>query len=266
MALRRRRVVGFLGVTLVVLIAGAALWARQNRARPVSIEEARERPTSSTTSVPGDDRPEPGVYEYEGSGTDQLSLPPLTQRQGPTIPGTVELLPDDCFRFRADYSTNHWQAYEYCHRTDGLEEVRAETLQRWIVGAAAITNVSRSACDAGTMFLPTSRREGQEWPARCVVTNDTIAGETVSAGAYRFVGEQRLAVGGTSVATLHFLRLRQYSGGQRGTERIDLWIAAGTGLPIRNRRTVDVKTDTPFGTSHYEETGEYRLTSLTPVR
>lgn len=257
--------VGIVGVTLPVLGLGAVLWARQHRARPVTIGEAKDRPTSSTTSVPGDDRPEPGVYEYEGSGTDRLSLPPLRQGQGPTIPGSVELLADDCWRFRIDFSTNHWQSYEYCHRGEGLEEVGGETWQRWIVGVSALTNLTRSACDPGTMFLPASSKVGQEWPGRCVVTNDAIKGETVSAGSYRFVGGQRLDVGGTSVATLHFLRLREYSGGQEGTERTDLWIAADTGLPIRNTRTVDVKTATPFGTSTYTETGEYRLRSLTPA-
>jgi hypothetical protein len=134
-----------------------------------------------------------------------------------------------------------------------------------MVGAAPIDNTSRTDCDDGTMFLPTVRRADQSWEARCVVTNDTISGETVSAGPYRFVGEEQVRVAGEPVDTLHFERVRVFSGGQVGTEVVDVWLHAASGLPVRNERTIDVETSTPIGTSRYTESGEYVLQSLTPA-
>ena len=263
---RRWRLLRIGGLLAAVLLVGGYWLAQRNRARPVSIDEARDRLPSSTTAPPVDDaRPRAGVYEYAGSGTDRLSLPPLHQDQGPTIPGTVELLAGGCWRFRVDYSTNHWQSYEYCRTPLGLEERGAQTFQRWMIGATPLDNTTRSDCDDGTPFLPTEREVGQTWDARCVITNDTISGETVSAGPYRFVGEERVLVGGEPIATLHFERVRVYSGGQEGTEVVDVWLHAGSGLPVRNQRTTDVETDTPVGASRYTETGEYRLQSLTPA-
>ncbi len=254
------------GLLAVVVLVGGYWLAQRNRARPVSLDEARDRLPSSTTAPPVDDtRPEAGVYEYQGTGIDRLSLPPLHQDQGPTIPGTVELLAGGCWRFRVDYSTNHWQSYEYCRTGLGVEERGAQTFQRWMIGAAPLDNTSRTDCDDATMFLPTVRRADQSWEARCVVTNDTISGETVSAGPYRFVGEEQVRVAGEPVDTLHFERVRVFSGGQVGTEVVDVWLHAASGLPVRNERTIDVETSTPIGTSRYTESGEYVLQSLTPA-
>jgi hypothetical protein len=54
------------------------------------------------------------------------------------------------------------------------------------------------------------------------------------------------------------------SGSQVSTERDDLWHDAQSGLPLQNRRSIQVRTGTPFGPSTYTEEGEFVLQSLTP--
>jgi hypothetical protein len=54
------------------------------------------------------------------------------------------------------------------------------------------------------------------------------------------------------------------TGAQQGSERSDVWFAADTGLPLRNRRSIRAKTDTVVGSSTYTEVGQFELVSLHP--
>ena len=74
-----------------------------------------------------------------------------------------------------------------------------------------------------------------------------------------------LVIGGTRVPTVHFHRSRIDTGGQRGTERADVWLDARTGLPLRLDQHLRVVTSTAFGTSTYTQDGTLRLTSMMPV-
>ena len=267
---RRWAIVAVVVVLVAAVLVGGSLWLRRDTSRPVTVDDARDRLTTTssgaTTSVPpkGAARPKPGVYDYRGSGTESLSLPPLSQRQGPTIPATVELVGDDCWTIRFDYSTNHWETWDYCRRGTDLVETGGKTWQRWMIGATAITNLATSVCD-DAMVLPSERTKGDEWPARCVGTNETIDGEAISKGPYTYLGEQELKVGDTTVTAAHFVRDRTMTGAQQGSERSDVWFDVRTGLPIRNERKISVDTDTPVGSSTYTEEGEFHLVSPDPT-
>jgi len=254
-------------VVVLVAVAGLAFWATRDRSRPVSLDEARERAGSTTTRAERPDLalPEPGVYDYRGSGDESLSTPPLSQSEGPTIPGTVEHLDGGCFRFRLDYSNNHWQTWDYCRRGRDLVERGGQSWQRWTIGPTAITNLSTFDCGDGAPVLPAERTVGQKWSALCTGSSDTVSGEAISEGPYEFVGEEEIDVGGTKIRTAHFLRRREMSGAQKGSERADVWFAVDTGLPVRNQRTIEVATDTPIGTSTYREVGELQLRAPSPT-
>ena len=263
-----RRGLLIVAVALAVVVAGGVavvVSVRRNRARPVSISDAQRRLPSTTGAEAAAGRPAPGVYEYRGSGTERLSLPPLSQKEGPTIPGSVVWLgAAGCWRFRLDFSTNHWQDWTYCRHGNDVAERGGRSWQRWMIGPQAFTNLTTSRCDPGTMVVPTPRTSGQEWSERCAGTSDQVKGVGVSAGPYRFVADEDLVVGGTTVRAAHFLRLRTMTGAQQGTERSDVWFAADTGLPLRNRRAIRAKTDTIVGSSTYTEVGRFELVSLHP--
>jgi hypothetical protein len=252
---------------VVVLGVGAVvvLSLRRNRARPVSISDAQRRLPGTTAPGVAAGRPAPGVYEYRGSGTERLSLPPLSQKEGPTIPGSVVWQEAaGCWQFRLDFSTNHWQDWTYCRHGNDVEERGGSSWQRWMIGPQAFTNLTTSRCDPGTMVVPSPRTAGQEWSQRCAGTSDQVKGVGVSAGPYRFVADEDLEVGGTTVRAAHFVRTRTMTGAQQGSERSDVWFAADTGLPLRNRRSIRAKTDTVVGSSTYTEVGHFELVSLHP--
>ncbi len=255
--------VSVLGV-LAIVIGVSALLSYQGRARQVSVSEAA-RNFHSTDPAGGSAHPAPGVYTYAGSGTEQLTVPPLSQSQGPTIPGTVELSTDGCWQLRIDYSTNHWESTTFCTRAAGIEEVRGQTWHKWMVGPVAVTDLTVSTCDSGSMLLPTQRSPGQAWPARCTSTSTAAPGTGVSSGHERYIGETTVRIGSTRIEAAHFLRTRTLSGAQQGTEHTDLWIDPSDGLVLEQRRSFDVRTDTILGTSTYSETGSFELTSLRPT-
>ena len=251
-------------LSLVILfILVSVVLTVEGRARPVSMSQAISRYHSDPAADPGT-HPLPGVYSYQGSGTDKLSLPPLSQSEGPTLPGTVEVQSDGCWSFRIDYSTNHWQSWTYCGHPTGLVETGGLVWQRWMVGPVAETNLSTLRCSPGLLSIPTSSAVDKSWPALCTGTSTQIHGTLVTAGAIRFVGQPNLTIAGHKIPAVHIEVQWRLSGPQVGTERDDLWFDAQSGLPLQNRRTIQVRTRTPFGPSTYTENGEFVLRSLTP--
>jgi len=211
-------------------------------------------------------RPAPGVYAYLGSGTERLSVPPLSQAEGPTIPGTVTLDGARCWVLRFDYSSHHWQTWHYCLHGADLEEAGGQSWQLWPVGPVDVTNLTTFACAPGSMALPARGSPGQTWESRCTGTNTTVSGTTVSTGPYRLVGTSTMTVGGTAVPVVHFHRQRTDTGAQTGTEVADVWVRATDGLPVRLVQHLKVTTATAFGTSTYTQEGELHLESAAPHR
>ncbi len=259
----RWTLLGVLGVAVVFVLVSAVL-AYRGRAREVSIRQAagNYHPGASDPRGP---HPWPGVYPYTGSGSDQLSLPPLSQAEGPTLPGTVEATSTNCWSFRIDFSTNHWQSWVYCRVPEGLEQTAEQIWQRWMIGPVAVTNLTSMRCNPGAMALPTHPKVGQSWPVRCSGTSTEISGTVVSAGFNRYLGRSVMTVSGHRIGVAHVSEQWTLSGAQVGPQHDDSWFDTTTGLPIENRRTIRVKTATPFGTSTYTETGRFMLGSVTPT-
>ena len=265
----RARIVG--AIVGVALIAGAAtfvvLWNRGS-SRPVSIEEARRRAGApgtdeSTGAVPF--RPAAGIYRYRGEGTEHLEKPPLTQTQGPDIPGTVTHLEGRCWRLRVDYSTNHWQSWDYCPADSGLTENAGAFFQRLDLVVATVDTSSTYTCDPPVDAIRATQRAGDHWMQECRGTSTGSDGEVISSGPYTYVGPERLDIGGTKVATLHYHRSRNLTGGQTGTEDVNVWFDAATGLPVRNQRVITVHSTSLIGGVTYEENGSFQLESMNPT-
>jgi hypothetical protein len=265
----RARIVA--AVVGVALIAGAAtfvvLWNRGS-SRPVSMEEARNRAGApvtdqSTASVPF--QPAAGVYRYRGEGTEHLDTPPLTQTQGPDIPGTVTHLEGGCWRLRVDYSTNHWQSWDYCPADSGLTENAGAFFQRLDLVVAKVDTSSTYTCDPPVDAIRATQRAGDQWTQECRGTSTGSDGEVISSGPYTYVGAEPLDIDGTIVATLHYHRLRNLTGGQTGTEDTNVWFDAATGLPVRNQRAITVHSSSLIGGVTYEENGSFQLESMNPT-
>ena len=254
-------------LVLLVAVGTGVIWLTSSHARPVTLRQAEIQlgaGGAGATGAPGATRPSPGVYQYTGSGTEKLSLPALSQAEGPSMPGTVTLRGSNCFAFRIDYSTHHWQTWEYCLHSGDLWEAGGQSWQLWSIGPLKVTNLSSFTCAPRSMALPAHASLDEWWVSSCTGTNTSVKGETVSTGPYRFEGLTTMSVGGTPVQAAHFLRLRTDSGAQRGTERSEVWFSASTGLPLRVQQDIKVTSPTPFGTATYTQVGVFVLKSFVP--
>lgn len=251
------------GFALLLVVVGVVFFVVDwYPAHPVSIGEAEQQLGSQGQGTAGA-RPARGVYLYTGSGTDKLSLPPLSQSEGPTMPGTVTLQGNDCWTFRVDYSSHHWETWKFCRDADNDTVERGGKIwQLWAIGPLRETNLTNLSCTASTMWLPATAAAGQTWHSHCRGTSSAVKGVMHSDGPYRFVRDATLEVAGRPVRTAEFLQLRTETGAQRGTERDEMWIDATSGLPVKMYQDISVLTATPFGTSRYTQVGTFTLRSL----
>ena len=259
---RRRRVV-MAALVLVVMLAGALLaivWWGGSSGRELTVDQARRR-LGTATSLPAQPRtlrPAQGVYLYRGSGTDALSTPAKQQTEGPDMPATVAHRADGCWTFRIDYHSNHWQNWIYCPTTTGLDEAGGETYQKWDFGVFVSETRSRFDC-ASSETIRIGARPGDSWTQTCASAPGSDGPASSTSGPYRFVGRELLRIGAANVASLRYHRDRTMSGGQRGTERSDVWFAESDGLPVRNQRRLEVRTDTIIGETSYSENASFEL-------
>jgi glycosyl-4,4'-diaponeurosporenoate acyltransferase len=249
---------------------GIYLVVRPAPVREVTISEAHqryERTAADRGRGPSDElQPAPGVYEYVGSGVESLDRPPVSQRQGPSMPGTVTHDRPGCWTFRIDYSSKHHQSWRYCARGGSLAEVGGESEQLLDIVVTDVHVASSTTCPAGVVAISPDARPGDRQVQSCRATSTGATLPVTAAGPTTFVGFERVAVGGTSVRALHYHRERTFSGGQEGSEVLDLWFDARSALPLRNRHVVRVRTDSPLGLLTYTERGEFRLARLRPSR
>lgn len=263
---RRRRWPWVVLASVVVVVGGLALatWIRHSPAKPVTVNQAQGRYRSSGLTGPTDRRPPPGVYAYSGTGTDRLTVPSLSQKAGPTMPVTVTLRGDDCWTMRVDYSTHHWQTWDYCLSGGKLVQTGGHLWMLWQVGPLDVTNQTSLTCSPPLLVVAGQMAPSQTWAVGCSGTSTAVKGLMTSFGTTLYLGDETLQVGGRSVATHHLVESRTDTGSQKGTERYETWVATDNGLPVKMVQDIQVKTSTPFGDSTYTQSSTLTLTDLQP--
>ena len=267
MTRRRRLAIAAVAIVAVGAVVVVVLW-NHGSARQVTVDEARRRLQGGSTTAEGVAttstgtsplRPATGVYSYTGSGTDRLETPPKEQAEGPDMPATVTDETGGCWKFRIDYSSSHWQSWVYCPTGSGtsrsLDEQGGQTYQKWDFVVFSNESTTTFACDS-SVTIGADQHPGDEWQQSC---HDTAKASSVSSGPYRFVGDEKLTIGGTKVLAHRYHRDRTMVGGQVGEEHSDVWFAAD------DRRSITAKTSTVVGDVTYREDANFELTSLRPV-
>lgn len=247
-------------------VAFAIAWT-QRGAEQASVEEAVEGLDGGAADTKtGFLRPAGGVYVYEGSGTEQLSLLSTGQTWGPRLPGTVTRADDGCWTFRIDYSTNHRQWTDYCPRGRVLEEDGGRTFQSFDFVVSTIDDRNVFVCDPPGEAIRVDAEPGSSWPQSCVGRSPARRTEVTSSGTNTFVGIESVEVEGKAVRAYRYRADRTLSGDQTGAETTETWFRVPDGLPLRATRSVRVESPSPIGAVTYTEEGTYTLTSLAPRR
>jgi len=265
---RRRWVLAELGVAVVVGVgAFAVLWFNSGAHQlPLSVAYQRFRPDTSGGKYAHEAlRPPQGVYQYSGSGTEHLSLPPKTQYEGPVIPGTVTYLPDGCWSFRLDYSDSHWQSTTYCPRNSALLTTARGGWYRWNFVAFSVADTSTYSCTPAEVAVPAVLVVGVRHSFSCRGSNHPLSLPPVTmSGFVEYLGSHSVVVQGHPLQALHLREVATFSGGQTGTNLADTWFEVGTGLPLSGTWSTKVRTPSPFGTSTLTASGRFSLSRFAP--
>jgi hypothetical protein len=268
---RRRRIVALVvgAVLLAAVVAGLVLWIGRG-ADEVRVDDVLDRyrstdPTGTTApeQAAGLRRPPPGVYTYDATGSERLSVLDTAQEWGPTMPATVTHSADGCWTLRLDYNTNHWREQEMCPQEGRLVERRSSGYQAFDFGVL-VENTTVSDCEPPDLVLRLDADPGDSWTTHCEGSSPEQGTTIVSDGTNTFVGVEELRIGGRTVRALHQRLQRTLSGDQQGTQDDHLWYAEADGLLLRAELSIRAETPSPVGSVTYTESGEFQLTSLEP--
>ena len=208
--------------------------------------------------------PAEGVYTLNGQGTERISFPPNSQRDGAVMPASVTYIAAGCWRWHVDYNVAHWEEYDFCPRGPEMLLAANRNSQSWDFGTVKVKNLARFTCTAASVVLPEDPKAGQAQRYSCRGTNTAISGSSTTSTAVRIVGIDSQRVGGVAVPAVHELQQGTLTGGQRGTVTENWWFAVSSGLPVRVDRQITILSNSPVGTVTYKEAGSWQMTSLKP--
>ena len=269
---RRRRARWILGACVAAVIVASCVigysWVNSG-AHPLSSSVAVERfrhilREGGDATGPG---PAEGIYDYRGSGTEQISVPPKSQSEGPELPGTVLDRPGGCFEFRLDYSDAHWQSWNYCVRNGTLQTSSKAGYYLWDFVVFKVDDTSTYTCRPETSTVPAHLVVGTRSPVSCTGSNDHLStGPVHMTGNSTVVTTSTLSVGEARLPAVLIREDVRFSGGQQGSNDADTWFSVATGLPLRGTWSTVVSTPSPVGISTLHAHGRFALASLTPRR
>lgn len=248
-----------------------AYWLRSEPGAKSVAAAVRALPSTTTAGARGSvstrlEPPATGVYSLTGSGSEHISFPPNSQRDGAVMPASVTSLGKGCWRWHLDYNVAHWEEYDFCAVGDTLVQTANRNGQSWDFGSFSITNTARFSCPGGAVVVPAdpSPRAVLDWT--CTGRSTTVPGEAVATTAGHLLGVRTLHVGGTAVQTLDEEQITTLAGAQRGTVDMGWWFSLVTGLPVRVTRSITIATSSPVGDITYTENGSWQMSSLAPRR
>lgn len=236
---------------------------------PQAVETAVRRLRTYPPAAAGEgDRyrfPARGVYELRGAGSERISFPPNSQRDGVVMPATVRYLPGGCWQWHVDYNVAHSEDYRFCPRGGELVLDGNGNSQSWDFGVAKVKNVAQFSCDPAPLVLPEVPQPGFTWTQVCKGTNSAVTGPTLTSATTRVVGNESLTVDGAAVRAIHLSQQTSVAGAQTGSVVEDWWHDAATGLPLRMERNIRLDSASPLGgTITYTESGHWQVVSLRP--
>lgn len=212
----------------------------------------------SPAGTSGYERPAAGVYTYDTEGHESLAsggarhdFPNATQAIVRDVEGCN-------WRFDHAVIEEHLDTYDQCSSATETSWYRWR-LERSFLGQTIVYDFR---CPGDSALLKPGRGPGAEFDLAC----ETTDGGTHAADHFRYVGDERMIVGGVEVTAARIHVDITNTGEVEGTLDIDLWLDPRTGLRVREERVIDTRAPTPLGPkTDYHEEATFQLRSLTPA-
>jgi hypothetical protein len=250
-----------MGVALLLVAVAAGVWFFVLRSPGTQVDlrqalrlykEGQGSGASSTDS----ELPPAGVYRYQTSGGEELSIGGISR----SFPSATNMIVTDsrCATLKWEPLEQHIEGMVECPSANGALTFVSAPSYEDIADTKTTTDIR---CPADTYFVPPDPRTNQRWQTTCHSPGQTV----VFSGTV--VGFTSVKVAGKSIRAIHTRETLTFSGSQTGTNPNEYWISLENGVILRQRETVDVSESTgPLGSVHYGEQMAIDLTSLTPIR
>jgi hypothetical protein len=173
---------------------------------------------------------------------------------------TVAYVGNDCFTLTIVLRGNYTETMSLCIKGIEVVEEGGTRSQQFAIGAAAQTTTE---CKPGDVYFTTAPSPGQMWTHDCTGKNsDDKSGASTfkTAGTYRFVGNEAVAVKGIDLPVMHFHDDRTVSGAQSGTNIADWYFAVEDGLLVQLSRNINLNYPSGVGNIAYHESALMTLT------
>lgn len=200
---------------------------------------------------PAETLPAPGVYVYDTSGYEEVSIPG-SRRDYPSQT-TITVQPAGCGVVET------WQPFEqHTERTTLCLSPTGLLMASYFVEVAFYgqTSTTTVVCGADAYVVRDGAKAGQTWSFTCSSAQVKAANEVT------FIGLETIDVAGRPILTRHVHIDTSTIGakGARGNSPADYWFAAG-GPELLVRNTGTVRSD---GSVSYTETYDLELRSTEP--
>ena len=245
---------------VIVSSAGGTAWALVFRtvSSPVGLRQAlriyRREQTDKMLSTLRNHLPAPGVYTYQTSGGESLSLMGVAR----SFPSTTSMIVADrgCATISWVPITQHTETTTVCPDPNGGYSVPRLVTNESIAGSDTTSTV---VCPATAYLLPPPGvAAGQKWGATCV--QQSPAEKVLLSG--EVLGQSTMTVGGHAVTVEHSRFTLTFDGSDAGTSPTDFWIVPSSGLIVQEKENVGVTS----GGVRYTENMASTLTNLKPAR
>lgn len=264
---RRRLLIALVVVLVGGVATGLVIWPRGTT--EISHDEALDdfRQRSSTTAeadvddavtatdqAPGD-VPEPGVYRFDASGSEEVKLGPLPAEVRP-LPATVTAVAvdagDGCFDWTLNLFAEHTEDTRWCRDAEGLR--LASHVKHQKIGTLSPTATLTCSADR----VPLVAGEATDLDCELVLDGGPASIRATVVGTARAGEPEEISVAATAVQATPVKITFEVSGDLSGTWVETLWWS-DSGLPLRIERALDLA-----GVATFSESSTLTLADLDP--
>ncbi len=245
----------FIAVIVVLVVAGAVLWAWQSArsSDPVSEEDAlstfREGAGGPRAARPG--VPRQGVYTYRQSGSERGGAGPISVRRG--LPGEARYVVTPIaggFQEQLSLSEQHIEGVRFRVTRQGSRA----TWRRTDVTFVGVGRDDRRDLRPPPLHLPRRLKVGRAW------SGSYTAGELPVSYRSEVLRREAVEVGGERLATFVVRTTGDTGGAHPGVRTDTFWWSPRFALPLRWSIDMDVR-----GTVSLDTVSDLQLESVAPV-
>jgi hypothetical protein len=259
-------------VLLIVVIAvGVMMFLARDTASPYKVGQALQqfkqlqRRDDAVSDGAFSGLPTTGVYTYTTSGFESASAPGLPA-SALGYPGTTTLtvFSDGCGEdWRWQPLSNRYEDLVVCRTPGNAFGLMSRFDSEEFYGA---TDSRNFACTSGSLLLPASARPGETLSGTCRNGGNANSGGLSIDYSGAVVGDDVLQVGGVRMPTVHLMIKEKMTGDTVGTGTESIWLASATGLPVKELRTENTRSESALGWVPSSETFSLALVSASPER